>query len=69
MIFNLFHIATIHSTINTKTYKQAKNSFNPANTQSSSRESLKEKLPYIYWSVFSFHLVQYTNTEFMSQMT
>ena len=43
MISALFLIAGIHSTANLKTYKQAKNLFNPANTNSSSEESLKEK--------------------------
>ena len=39
----LFLIAEIHSTTNLKTYEQAKNFFNPVNTQSSSEKSLKEK--------------------------
>ena len=39
----LFLIAEIHSTTKLKTYEQAKNFFNPANTQSSSEQSLKEK--------------------------
>ena len=43
MISALFLIAGIHSTTNVKTYEQAKNFFSPANTQSSSEESLKEK--------------------------
>ena len=43
MISAVFLIAGTHSTINLKTYEQAKNLFNPANTQSSSEESLKEK--------------------------
>ena len=43
MISASFLIAGIHSTTNLKTYEQAKNFFNPANTQSSSKESLKEK--------------------------
>ena len=37
-------ISDIHSTTNLKTYEQAKNLVNPANAQSSSEESLKEKL-------------------------
>ena len=45
-----------------ETYEQVKNFFNPANTQSSSEESLKEK------RMSPFHLVQYTNTE-LTQMT
>ena len=43
MISALFLISGIHSTTNLKTYEQAKNFFNPGNTQSSSGESLKEK--------------------------
>ena len=43
MISVLFLIAGIHSTTNLKTYEQAKNFLNAANTQSSSEESLKEK--------------------------
>ena len=43
MISALFLIAGIHSKTNLKTYVQAKNFFNPANTQCSSEESLKEK--------------------------
>ena len=43
MISALFFIVGIHSTANLKTYEQAKNFFNPANTQSSSEEFLKEK--------------------------
>ena len=39
----LFLIAGIHSTANLKTYEKAKNFFKPANTQSSSEESFKEK--------------------------
>ena len=42
MISALSLIAGIYSTTNLKTYQQAKNFFNPANTQSSSEESLKE---------------------------
>ena len=36
-------MAGIHSTTNSKTYEQGKNFFNSPNTQSSSRESLKQK--------------------------
>ena len=43
MISALFLIAGIRSTANLETYKQAKNFFNPANTQSSSAESLNGK--------------------------
>ena len=43
MISVLFLIAGIHSTTKFKTYEQAKNFFNPANTQSSSEESYKRK--------------------------
>ena len=43
MISVLILIAGIHSTTNLKIYEQAKNFFNRANTQSSSKESLKEK--------------------------
>ena len=43
MVLALFLIAGIHSTTNLKTNKPAKSFFNPANTQSSSEESLKEK--------------------------
>ena len=43
MISAIFLTAGIHATKNLKTYEQAKNSFDPANTQSSSEESLKEK--------------------------
>ena len=43
MISALLLIAGIHSTTNLKIYEQAKNFFNPANTQSSYEESLKEK--------------------------
>ena len=43
MISALFLIAVIHSKTNLKTYEQAKNLFNPANTPSSSDKSLKEK--------------------------
>ena len=43
MISVLFLIAGIHSTTNLKTYEQLKNLFDPANTQPSSEESLKEK--------------------------
>ena len=44
MISALFLVAGIHSTTDLKTtYEQAKIFFNPANTQSSSEESLKEK--------------------------
>ena len=39
----LFFIAETDSTRNLKTYEQPKNFFNPANTQSSSEESLKKK--------------------------
>ena len=44
MISALFLIAGIHSTLNLKTYEQARNLFDSANMQSSSEESLKEKL-------------------------
>ena len=44
MISTLFAIAGIHSTTNLKTYEQAKNYFNPAKTQSSPEESLKENV-------------------------
>ena len=47
MISAIFLIAGIRSTTNLTTYEQATNLFNPANTQSSSEESLKEK-----WHVF-----------------
>ena len=40
MISALFLIAGIYSTTNLKTYEQAKDFFNPTNTQSSSEESL-----------------------------
>ena len=43
MISALFLIEEIHSTTNLKDYEQAKNFFNPANTQSPADESLKEK--------------------------
>ena len=43
MISALFLIAGIHSRANFTTYEQVKNLFNPANTQSSFEESLKEK--------------------------
>ena len=43
MISALFLVAGIHLTTDLKTYEQAKKFFNPANTQSSSEESLKEK--------------------------
>ena len=43
MISALFIIVRIHSTTNLKSYEQAKNIFNPANTQSSSEESLNVK--------------------------
>ena len=43
MISALFLITGIHSTRNLKTFEPVKNLFNPANTQSSSEESLKEK--------------------------
>ena len=42
MISALFTIAGIHLTTNLKTYEQAKNFFNPANSQFSSEESFKE---------------------------
>ena len=40
VISALFQIAGIHSTTSLKTYKQAKNFFNPENAQSSSEELL-----------------------------
>ena len=43
VISALFRIAGLHSTTNLKTYEQAKNFFNPANTQSSSEEPLREE--------------------------
>ena len=43
MIPALFLIAGIHSTTNLKTSEQAESVFNPANTQSLSEESFKEK--------------------------
>ena len=43
MISVLFLITEIHSTTNSRTYEQAKNLFNPGNTQSSSEESLNKK--------------------------
>ena len=43
MISALFLIAGIHSATNLKTYENAQKLFKPANTQSSSEESLKEK--------------------------
>ena len=43
MISALFMIVRIHSTTNLKSYERAKNTFNPANTQSSSEESLNVK--------------------------
>ena len=52
----LFLIAEIHSTTNL------------ANTKSSSEESLKEKR-HSFIVVFPFHLAQYANTEFISQIT
>ena len=44
MISVLFLTAEIHSTTNLKTYEQAKNLFNPGNTQSSSEESLTKNV-------------------------
>ena len=66
MISALFLIAGIH--INLKTYEQAKIFFNPANTKSSSEESLEEKR-HTFVGVFPFRMVQFANTEFLSQMT
>ena len=43
MISALYLIAGIHPTTNLKTYEQARSFFDPANTQSSSEEYLKEK--------------------------
>ena len=60
MISALFLIARSHSTTNLKTYEQAKNFFNPANTHSSSEESLKEKCK-TFIGVCSL-----SHTEFMS---
>ena len=68
-ISTLFLIAEIHSTTNLKSYEQAKKLFNLPNRQSSSEVYLKEKTLYVYWYVFPFHLIQYTNTEFMSMIT
>ena len=59
MISALFLIARIHS-INLKAYEQEKNFFNPANTQSSSEKSLKEKRETFIGTCFLSH------TEFMS---
>ena len=60
MISALSLIAGIYSTTNLKTYEQAKNFFNPANTQSSSEESLKENRKTFVGMCFLSH------TEFMS---
>ena len=43
VIFALFLTAGIHSTTNLKTYEQAKNFFNPANTRTLYEETFKEK--------------------------
>ena len=51
-----------------KNLSTSKNFFNRANTQSSSEESLKDLVKRLLECV-PFHLVQYANTEFMSQMT
>ena len=41
--FCIILIGGVHSKTNLKTFKQVKNFFNPANAQSSSEESVKEK--------------------------
>ena len=61
----LFLIAVIHSITNLKTYEKAKIFFNPANTQSSSKESLKGNDMHLLICI-PFIMVQYANTEFMS---
>ena len=63
MISALFLIARIHSTTNLKTYEQAKNFFNPANTQSSSEECLREIRHMLIGMSSLFYLVQYASTE------
>ena len=61
MISALFLTAGIHATKNLKTYEQAKNSFDPANTQFSSEESLKEKRTFIgmcsLFTWFNMHIL------------
>ena len=58
VISAFFLITRFHSTINIKTYEQAKNKFNSAANAQSSPEESSGKTSYIYWYAFPFHLVQ-----------
>ena len=57
MISALYLIVGIRSTTNLKTYEQAKNFFNSANTQSPPEEYLKEKPKTFICNLFPFQLV------------
>ena len=65
MILHYFWLQEFIQQQTQKTYEQAENFINLANTKSSSEESLKEKR-HTFIGVFPFHLAQYANTVFMS---